>query len=63
MLRIENECVGCGLPCVGDHCPQLHVHRYYCDKCGVEDTLYHFDGEEVCMDCITESLEVVEGSE
>lgn len=60
-VRFENECVDCGLPCMGDSCPNRHVKRYYCDKCGEEvEKLYYFDGEELCLDCIEESLEEVE---
>lgn len=62
MHKTENECVSCGLPCMGDCCPYRNVTRYYCDKCGEETTLYHFDGEELCLDCIKDRLERVEGS-
>ena len=58
----ENECVGCGLPCWGSACPHSNVTRYYCDKCGEETELYHFDDEELCLDCIVDRLERVEGS-
>lgn len=63
MLKLENECVSCGLPCLGDGCPYRNVHRYYCDKCGEESTLYYYDGFEMCADCIIEDLNVVEGSQ
>lgn len=65
MRRVENECVGCpdGVPCFGSSCPNRNVVRFYCDKCGEEATLYDFDGEQVCIDCIKELLPVVEGSE
>lgn len=64
MLKYENDCVNCGLHCVGGACKYYDkVPHYYCDKCGEEATLYHFDGEELCMDCINDQLEVIEGSE
>lgn len=63
MKRKENECVMCGLPCMGDSCPNRNVIRFYCDDCGEETTLYHYDGEELCIDCIKNRLEKVEGSE
>jgi hypothetical protein len=63
MKRIENDCVGCELPCIGDACPYHNVPHYYCDKCGEEDTLYEFDDQELCIDCIKDQLSVVEGSE
>lgn len=63
MRTVENECVSCGLPCLGDGCPYRNVTRFYCDKCGEETALYHYDGKELCIDCIEFDLEKVEGSE
>ena len=59
--RIENECVGCSpeMRCIGDSCPNRNVVRYYCDKCDTEETLYHHDGKELCIDCIIETLDKV----
>ena len=65
MKQIENECLGCtsfGLPCKGSSCSNKHVARFYCDNCGAEETLYNFDDEELCLSCIIEKLEIVEGS-
>ena len=59
MTKIENECVDCGLPCLGDSCPYRNVVRYYCDKCKEEETLYHFDGDELCINCIEKNLKKV----
>lgn len=59
----ETECVSCGLPCMGSACPYHSVTRYYCDKCGDETTLYHFEDQELCISCIEDSLERVDGSE
>ena len=63
MKRLENECVGCtsiGLHCIGSSCPKLNVPHWYCDDCEEEKQLYHFDGQELCIDCITKQLEKVE---
>ena len=60
MKKTENECVGCGLPCMGNSCPNRNVTRLYCDKCGEEATLYYFDDKELCIDCIEKELEKVE---
>lgn len=63
MRKYENECCGCATPaypCLGSSCPNRNVVHFYCDKCGEEDTLYHFDGEELCIDCILSLLEEVE---
>lgn len=63
MKRIENDCVDCGLPCLGNGCPYRNVPHYYCDECGNEETLYYYDGQELCVECIKERLCVVEGSD
>ena len=61
MIKYENECVGCHreIGCLGSGCPYQNVSHYYCDKCGDETTLYRFNGEELCIDCIKNSLEKV----
>ncbi len=58
MLRYENECVGCAMGC--NHCGAKRVPVHYCDKCGTTDQLYYFDDEELCLDCIEESVDKVE---
>lgn len=62
MCKYENECVGCDLPCIGTSCPNRNVPHYYCDACREEDTLYEFDGEELCINCIKNRLTEIEGS-
>ena len=63
-MRIHtNECVSCNLPCIYNSCPYYNVERFYCDKCKNEDTLYEYDGQELCIECIKKRLTVVEGSE
>lgn len=55
MTVYENECCDCAtgaFPCLGDSCPNRRVPHYLCDGCGVEDTLYRYNGEVLCMDCI-----------
>ena len=65
MKKIENECVGCpsGRGCLCSSCKYLNVVRYYCDYCKEEATLYKYDGDEICIDCLMQNLEVVEGSD
>lgn len=66
MKRIENECVGCsgvGFRCLGAACPNRYVTRFYCDKCGEEEKLYHYDSEELCESCLLKKFDVVEGSD
>ena len=61
MIKVENECVDCGLPCMHESCPNYAVTRLYCDECGDEaDILYWFEDEQLCLDCIEGRLEVVE---
>ena len=62
MQRTESECVNCGLPCIEEACPNFRVTRFYCDKCKSEETLYNYEGEELCAECILKKYEMVEGS-
>lgn len=63
MKKTESECVQCGMPCVGRACPNYEVTRYYCDKCRAEETLYEYEGKELCKECLLKNFEIVEGSE
>ena len=57
MVRIENDCVDCGLPCLGEMCPNRNVRHLYCDKCGKEvDKLFVYKNEQWCEECITEDI-------
>lgn len=56
MRRTENDCVDCGLPCLGRACPYMKVEHFYCDECGDETQLYDFDGQELCLECIETKL-------
>ena len=64
MIKYENECCGCATesyPCLGSACPNRHVPRFYCDKCGEDvEELYKVDGEELCEDCLKNNFEKVE---
>ncbi len=50
MVEIENECVGCGLPCKYEICPYYRVERRYCDSCDRPAT-YRIEGDDYCEDC------------
>jgi hypothetical protein len=53
MIRIEDHCVGCDLPCLGSTCPMRNVEVHYCDKCGEQlDEIYRVDDIEVCEECL-----------
>lgn len=51
-----NECVECGLPCLGVDCPNRNTYRYYCDECGEEGVDYEIEGEELCEECAEKNL-------
>lgn len=63
MKTYTNECVDCGLPCLYNSCPYYNVERFFCDKCKKEDTLYEYDGQELCIECIVKQLDIVKGSD
>lgn len=63
MIQIENDCVDCGLPCLGSSCPLTRVKHFYCDECGDETTIYRYEDKQLCISCIKKNLEPVEGSE
>lgn len=57
VIRNEDDCVGCGLPCLGNACPYKNAPHLYCDKCGEEyEVLYKYDCEELCKDCLLEEF-------
>lgn len=64
MIKYEDECVGCATetyPCLGKACKNRNVRYLYCDLCGDEvEKLYVINGEELCIDCVAERLEVIE---
>ena len=54
MIRIEDHCVGCDLPCIGSACRYKNVEVHYCDHCDdeLDEEFYVVDGEEVCESCL-----------
>lgn len=62
-VKLIDECCNCaspGFPCIGDRCELRHVPHYICDKCEDDvEVLYWYEGEQLCRDCIFDSLEVV----
>ena len=58
MIKYENECVDCGLPCID--CGRKNVKHLYCDKCGDDvEELYNFLGEELCEECLLKTFEKI----
>lgn len=63
MIAIESDCVDCPaeMGCLYEACPYYRVVRYYCDRCGSEDdVLYWWGNEQLCLDCVVNDLEEVE---
>lgn len=63
MIKHVNECVGCPPErgCRGSSCPNRDVVYFICDSCGQEvDELCSYDGSELCMDCLWETVPKVE---
>lgn len=60
MVRIENDCVCCDLPCID--CGRKRTPHYYCDRCKQEAGLYIYGDEELCEECLLKEYEKVEGS-
>lgn len=56
MITYEDECVSCGLPCLGSSCPNRNVPHFYCDECEDEADLFEYDEEQLCIKCIEERL-------
>lgn len=54
-----NECVDCGLPCLGSACPHRNVIHKYCDICGDEfDRVWKYNDTIYCEECLIQSLEI-----
>ena len=61
MIIFEDECVSCPqeMGCLGKGGPNQRVPHYIWDKCDEEDTLYEFEGRQLCADCLLNELEEV----
>ena len=54
-VRYEDQCVDCGLPCMGESCPNRNVPVYTCDDCDEEfypEDLYEVEDEMLCEHCL-----------
>lgn len=67
MTYKEDSCMGCATesyPCLGSACPHRYTIVHKCDRCKEEvDELYHYYDEELCEDCLLDSVPKVEGKE
>ena len=59
MIVTENQCVDCGLPCLGVSCPHLNVPVRYCDECETDSPCYHIDGIDLCKHCAEKYMQNV----
>jgi hypothetical protein len=52
MMKIENHCNCCDLPCID--CGRKRVEVYYCDKCGEElvEDVYEDEDKHYCDQCL-----------
>lgn len=64
MKYYSNDCIDCGLPCLGSACKYKKVLHFKCDYCGEEDVkLYHYNDDEICEECLLKEFKVVEDSD
>lgn len=55
----ENDCVDCGLPCMGIACPNRNRIHKYCDVCGDEfDKVWKYENTVYCTECLITALEM-----
>lgn len=58
MIKTENKCVSCDLPCLYESCSYYNVEVHYCDVCGYEAE-YNIDNEDFCEECARTMLKNV----
>lgn len=57
MVVYANECVDCGLPCLGESCPNRNVVRTFCDECGAQADTTEIYGKDLCDECAARFLD------
>lgn len=59
MVKTENDCCGCELPCID--CGRKRTVHTYCDECKEEtEVLRECDGEQLCEKCLLARFPIVE---
>ena len=56
MKIAENQCVQCGLPCLGSLCPYQNISVYYCDLCKSDEAEYRMNDMDICKSCAEQYL-------
>lgn len=60
MIKYENDCVDCGLPCRGSSCHYRNVKHLYCDICGEDiEELFEHEGEQYCYECLMNAVKKI----
>lgn len=63
MVKFENDCCDCGMPCTCT-CNLKKVPHFYCDGCNEEvDDLYEYEDGQYCVDCLLQLVPKVEVSD
>lgn len=57
--KIENHCVNCDLPCLGNSCSYRNAEVLYCDICGDVEVAYRIENEDYCKECAEKYLSEV----
>jgi len=64
MIKFEDGCVDCGLPCLGNSCPHHKEVHLFCDFCKTEsDKLFKYFDDQYCADCLTEVVPLIKQEE
>lgn len=58
MIKHENGCVGCQLPCIYSACPHYRIEVHYCDKCDDYADM-EIEGKELCEHHAEEILDKI----
>lgn len=58
MLKLENNCVNCGLHCLGKDCKNVDVPTHYCDYCNKQVLAeYKIEEDDFCKKCANDYLQ------
>lgn len=59
MIKVEDNCVDCGQPCLRESCPNYRRLVCRCDSCGAEvEDLYEYKDIQLCQNCLLETTHI-----